>query len=170
MNAPLNTAVIVYNELKERLIREFEFDGDDPVILDTLDGLQDLKERLVWLAREAQRAEAFAEAIKEIIAENKERKDRFERRSDKLRALIAWAMQETGIKKIEEADMTISQRVNNPSIVTTIDPEDAPEQFRKVKTTYSFDIKTIYEELSDGKKFDWAHFGNASPSITIRTK
>jgi hypothetical protein len=171
MNAPLSQSVIIYNELRDRLASEFDLEDDDQALLDTLDGLQDLKERLIWMAREAERSEQFAEAIKAIIADNQERRKRFEVRSEKLRKMIAWAMQETGMKKIDDCpDMTISLRQNPPSLVTTIEPEDAPIDYRKAKVTYTFDKTKIKAALDGGADLDWAHLNNGGQSVTIRTR
>lgn len=169
MNAPLNQDVTIYNVMKARLIDEYGLDEDDTALLDTLDGMSDIKERLVWLAREARRTEAFSDSLKEIIKENRERKDRFDKRADKLRALIAWAMQETDIRKIEAAEMTLSMRMNAPSLVTTIEPENAPDWARKEKITYTFDRDAIKEHL-EHEELEWAHMNNGAPSVTIRTK
>jgi hypothetical protein len=81
-------------------------------------------------------------------------------------------MQEAGLKKVEAADVTLSIRNNPPSLVTTIEPEDAPEQFRTVKTTYAFDKKAIKEALlcGDMSAMEFASLNNQPPSLQIRTK
>jgi seryl-tRNA synthetase len=170
LSPPLSNTVAIYNAIKAQLAEEFDLADDDAALLDTLEGETNLKEVLAYMAREATRYEAFAEAIKRIIEENKDRKDRFERKSDKLRQSIGWAMQEAGLKKVEAADVTLSLRNNPPSLVTTIEPEDAPEQFRTVKTTYAFDKKAIKEALMAGDMLAFASLNNQPASLQIRTK
>jgi hypothetical protein len=167
---PLSNSVAIYNAIKAQITEAYNLDGDDQVLFDTLEGLTDLNEMLAAMAREAKRAEEYAEAIKRIIDENKERKDRFERKADKLRQSIGWAMQEAGLKKVEAADVTLSLRNNPPSLVTTIEPEEAPEQFRTVKTTYAFDKKAIKEALAAGDMLSFAYLNNQPQSVAIRTK
>jgi Zn-dependent M32 family carboxypeptidase len=167
---PLSNTVAIYNAIKAQLAEEFDLENDDAALLGTLDGETNLHEILSDMAREVERYEGFAEALKRIIEQNKERKDRFERKADKLRQSIGWAMQEAGLKKVESADVTLSLRNNPPSLVTTIEPEDAPEQFRTVKTTYAFDKKAIKEALLEGDSLSFAHLNNQPPSLQIRTR
>lgn len=167
---PLSNTVAIYNAIKAQLAEEFDLEDDDAALLDTVDGETDLKEVLAGMAAIVNTYEEYAEALKRIIDANKERKDRFERKADKLRQSIGWAMQEAGLKKVEAADVTLSLRNNPPSLVTTIEPEDAPENFRTVKTTYAFDKKAIKEAIAEGDGPEWAHLNNQPPSLQIRSK
>jgi seryl-tRNA synthetase len=171
MNAPvLSNTVAIYNAIKAQLAEEFDLEEDDAALLDTLDGESNLKDVLSAMAREVERCEEFAEAINNIIVSNKQRKERFERKADKLRQSIGWAMQEAGLKKVEAADVTLSLRNNPPSLVTTCEPEDAPDNFRTVKTTYAFDKKAIKEALAEGDILSFAYLNNQPQSVQIRTK
>jgi lipid II:glycine glycyltransferase (peptidoglycan interpeptide bridge formation enzyme) len=170
MNGPLSQSVIVYNELKDRIAREFGLEEDDQALLDTLEGETDLQSRLIWLARQANEAEEFATAMKAIMADNKARRDRFEAKAEKLRSLIAWAMQEVGLTKIAAPDVTLSLRMLAPQLVTTTEAESVPDEFRKVKVSYTFDKDAIKAAINNGQQIEWAHYGNASPSLTIRTR
>jgi len=170
MTLQLDQSLRVYQDLKERLMIEYGLADEDPALLDTLEGATDLHERLVILARKAVEAESFAEAVGSIIADNRERKARFERSADKLRNLVAWGMQEAGIPKIAAPDMTLSQRIGPKSLATTIDPESADDRFVITKTEKRFDTKAIRAALEAGEELDWARLNNGAPSLTIRTK
>mgnify|MGYP003349672908 CR=1 FL=1 len=152
MNATaLTTSVMIYTALKAQIMEQFALQEDDETLIDTLEGATDLHEVIAALAREADRAEEFSEAIKLIMDQNKERKDRFERKADKLRSVILWAMQEANLPKVQAPDLTISLRKNPPSLATSIEPQDAPEIYRKEKTTYTFDKARIKMALEIGR-------------------
>lgn len=172
MNAPLSTDVKVYQQIKERLMRDFCLGEDDQALIDTLDGLSDLKERISILARRANERKYLAAGLKALIEDQKLRMKRLEDGEEKLRELVAWAMQEAGIDKITAPDMTISQRMGVPPlIVEPIDPEPfAKSDFVRTKTIYSWDKDAIGRALNEGRLVPFAHFGNPRPQLTIRTK
>jgi hypothetical protein len=169
----IGTEVQIYNTLKERLKEVFDLEDDDEALLDTLDGETGLSDVILKLVRDAKRSEAFAEGMKAIIADNVTRKKRFEARADKLRALAAWAMQEVGLTKVEDAGMSVSQRQGKPSLVIggQCEPGDTTP-FTKQKTVYSWDLPALREavEYRDPEALEIAWLSNAKPVLTIRTK
>jgi hypothetical protein len=172
MHAPLSTDVKVYQQIKERLIRDYALGEDDQALIDTLDGCSDLKERITALARKANERKYLAAGLKALIDDQKARLKRLEEGEEKLRDLVAWAMSEAGIDKITAPDMTISQRMGaKPLLIDPIDPEKyAGSDYVREKVTYSFDRDAIKRAMNEGAVIPWARFGNPAPVLTIRTK
>jgi hypothetical protein len=171
MSGPLTHELRLYNHLKERLKLEFDLEEGDEALVDTLDGMTDLKERLVYLARCVRDTDADIAALKGIISEMKARQERFEVRREKLRGVISWCMSEAGIKSIPAPDLTLSTRQGQPpTIIDPIDPETGPARFVRVVTTFSWDKVAIRSALEAGESLDFARLGNASTVLTLRTK
>ena len=165
----LTTATAVYNAMKERLMEEFGLHNGEETLHDTLEGATDLHDLIARAAREARHEEAMAEAIKAIINEAYERKQRRQAKADRLRAAIAWAMQDAELKKIDACDMTISQRMGHPKVVyKDEDPSRWPDEMCITKRELN---KTkIKAALMEGASLPSAHLGNAMPVLTIRAK
>jgi hypothetical protein len=169
--ANISSEIQIYQILKLRIMEAFNLEDDDQALIDTLEGQTPIKDIIVQLIRDAERAEAFAEGIKTIIKDNQARKERLETRVEKLRAMASWAMQETGLKKIEESDMTISQRQEIPPLVITREP-DITTPFTKMKEIYSWDKVALRAAVESGNQSATAiaYLGNAKPVLTVRTK
>lgn len=170
-NAPLSHDVKVYQTLKERLVRDFELSEHDQALIDSLDGLSDLKERIIALARKANERKYLAAGLKALIDDQKARLQRLEDGEEKLRELIAWAMSEAAIDKITAPDLTLSCRMGVPPLVIGIQPEEVPQSdYVKAKTTYAFDKDAIKRALNEGEDINWACWGNPKPVLSIRNK
>lgn len=172
MDARLERDVVIYNAIRERLTAFLGEGAADSDIMRSLETQSDLHMRLLVMAREAQRCEAFAEAMQSIIKDNQERKARFERKKEKLRELIAWAMQETDLPKIPAPDLTISQRMGKAPLV--IDGEagtvDHSAKYVLTKEVHSWNKERIRADLEAGDELSFARLGNPQPVLTIRTK
>jgi len=170
--ANINTEVAIWNTLKERLALAYQLDDDDEALLQTLEGELPLTDIILQMVREAKHAEAYAEGLKAIIADNQARKRRLEEKAEKLRGLAAWAMGEVGLTKLQEADVTISMRMGKSAPVIDVpDPmDDGP--YVKSKITYSWDKDALREGIGigDADALAIAHMSNPKPTITIRTK
>jgi hypothetical protein len=153
-------------------MRDFMLSEDDQALIDSLDGLSDLKERIIALARQATERKYLAAGLKALIEDQKARLRRLEEGEEKLRDMIAWAMSEAGIDSIKSPDMTISNRIGVPPLVLDeYDPEKfAGTDYVRSKTTYAFDKDAIKRALNEGEEIAWARFGNARPTLTIRNK
>ena len=171
--ANLRTEIEVYNVLKTRLAEAYSLEDDDAALLDTLEGASPIQDIIIKMCRDAKLAEAYAEAMKAIIADNAARKKRHETRAEKLRELAVWAMQEISLKKIEEADLTISQRTGEKKLIVTTDADiSSPERFTRMKEVYSWDREAlrVAVESGDQQAMAIAYLDNAFPILTIRTK
>ena len=167
MTAPLiSDSVRIFTELRHRLLAE-DPDLDEATLADTLEGATDLQERVARLCRAAIESEALATSLAGMIRDMQARRKRFDERSDRLRALALWAMQEAGLSKIIAADATIT--VGRPrAAVEIIDLHQLPPHLIDYEPKPN---KTaIRAELEAGRMVPGAAFSNASPCLTIRTK
>ena len=166
----------VVSELVERLSNAVHGPDEDAEFLGLqLDSAAQGLEALCLAAlREAREAEAHAEALKSIIADNKARKDRLETKAEKIRAAVAQAMADAGLPKIVSADLTVSFRANKPSIAFACEPDltivDQYGGFIKMKEVYSWDKEAVLEWLDAGNTLSFAKLTNAAPSLTLRSK
>ncbi len=166
----------VVSELVERLSNAVHGPDEDAEFLGLqLDSAAQGLEALCLAAlREAREAEAHAEALKSIIADNKARKDRLETKAEKIRAAVAQAMAEAGLPKITAPDLTVSFRANKPSIAFACEPDltivDQYGGFIKMKEVYSWDKEAVLEWLDAGNTLSFAKLTNAAPSLTLRSK
>lgn len=165
MNAPISHAAANHALLRERLANEFGLDAEDQALADTLDGISDFKELAIYALREARRREGYAEAIKAIIAENRERQKRHDDAATRIRNLVAAAMMEAGEKKIEAADMTVTLRDGKRGVVLT---GDVPVEYCTVKETFTPNKTLIREAIEGGDFIPFAELTNAEPILTVR--
>jgi len=173
MNAPLSTAVATHVALREKLKAEFGLEDGEEALVDTLDGLSDLKELITLAARQARYEEAQADACKALIKDMQDRKARREAKAEKLRNAILWAMEDAGEPRIDAPDLTISLRKLTPSLIVVGEPSaTSPAPYTKATTTFSWDKSALKQgvEIGDPAALEIAHFANQRPSLTIRTK
>lgn len=155
-------------ELKERLQAGFDLDDDDLALWDTIEGETTLKERLVAILRKAAECDAFEDALGEMINKMQTRKQRMKNKSEKLRNLVAWAMSECGMKKIDAADLTVTLAKGRPPLLITNEVA-AAEQFR-LERKPEVDRTKLRQFLESGQRLWYATLGNPSNHLTIRTK
>jgi len=172
MNSPLSKAAAVYNELRERLKAEYALEDGEDALIDTLDGISDLKEMVAAAARQARYEKAMADGCKSIIANIQERKKRREEKAYRLRAAIAHAMQEAGEKKIDAPDMTISVRNGTEKLIIDGDPARGPDCFviETVTRTWNIDAIAAARESFDEEALSISHWSNPEPVLTLRSK
>lgn len=168
MDALLSHDVRIYLDLKERLKAEFGLDDDDQTLLDTLDGETELDGHLIAMLRKARHDEANAEALANIIKDNQERKKRLEARAGKLRALVTWALSETGQKRLEAPDFTASLAKSKPPLLVT-DEETAITIFPKCRPP-ELDRAALRESLLNGARHSFAALGNPEFHLTVRVR
>lgn len=168
----LRSSATDYARQRDELIAATGMDVDDECLIDTLQGITNLDELIVRAAREAKYAEAMAEAVKAIISENQERRQRLSDKADKIRAAIARAMQDAGLPKIIAPDLTlsISRRKPAPKVV---DVDALPAWAMKMVTTSAIDrdaIKEAFEEDPQGFSCPGCVVTNGEPVLRIGGK
>lgn len=159
--------------LIERLAAAMDMATDDPAIRDTAEGESDLPDLAAWALRECRVIESRADALDAIIDNMKARQKRLESSAEKIRETVAMALHEagygTGKKALALPDMTISVTQRSK---LSIDEAQLPAEFKReiVTTTIKTDRDKINAAIDAGQIIPGVTFGNASPSITVRTK
>jgi hypothetical protein len=167
----LNHAARNHSLLIERLAAAMDMAADDSAIRDTAEGESDLPELAAWALRECRVIEAKAKALGDIIDTMKGRQTRLELAAEKTREAVALALFEagygTGKKALALPDMTISvtQRAK-----LTIDDDQLPDEFKREVITIKVDREKVNAAIDAGQIIPGVTFGNAAPSITVRTK
>ena len=164
---PLNREVSKHKLLKDRLCASYpEFDVDE--LADTLEGLTDLNEMIAALIRSALVDEALQQGLKARLQDMKERLTRLEHRSAKKRSLALEAMNEVGLKKLDEPDFTASARRGIPGLVIVAEDE-VPEDYW-VPQPAKLDRQSLLADLKLGASINGTELSKPKPSLSVRTK
>lgn len=168
MHDNIQASVRIYNVMREQLLFENKnLSEDDQTLIDTLDGMSDLHEKIAALVRDSVRIKAMANALKIIIDDNAVRRHRFEAKAERLRALASWALQEADIPKLESPDMTISNYIGPPHVIIT-DADAVPDEFCKFERTPK--KQEIADELKSGRFVPYAVWSNPERVLKVHTK
>jgi len=172
MNAPLSYRANLVSELQSRLAEAMNDEDADFIAGQLVDAGGDLERSCLAALREARQSEAYAEALKTIIADNRARKERLEARAEKIRAAVAQAMAEAGLPKIVSADMTVSFRMGKAPLIIDREPELADEAlgWADAKVTYTWKKDFIRKQLEAGGTSEVFRLGNPAPVLTLRGK
>jgi len=156
-----------YIWLREELLR-VHGDVDEDTLVDTLEGLSTLPEMLSVAVRAVLDDQALCEALKQRLNDLKHRLDRLETRIQATRMLVAEAMDEAGVKKIMEADFTLSLRTGVPPL-QIIDEDAIPDRYWTPQPP-RLERGDLKRALADGKDIPGAVLGEGVPSITVRVR
>ena len=168
MPVDLHRSAAVYAEMRERLITQFGLEEDEPTLLDTLSGETDLDDAIAIVLRAAQRAEADADAVEAIMDANKARKARHEARAERLRASVAQAMSDAGLKTVRAPDMTVSLRATKPRLLID-DATKLPPAYVVEITETKPNKDAIRDALVAGEAVPGARLTNGGVAITVRS-
>ena len=97
-----------------------------------------------------------------------ERISRFAARADKKRELLTSVMERADLRKLTEADFTVSLRRVPPPLVV-IDEQAIPESYW-VPQPARLDRQSLLAALRGGRDVHGAILGNAALSLAVRTK
>jgi len=133
----------------------------------TLESETELPEFLARVVARMQDTDAKITGIGDLIASLKARCDRFEQRSDAMRALAFKVLMQAGVKKLELAAATLSIRAGQPRVIIT-DEAALPPDCVRVRTEPN---KTaIKDRLGRGEPVPGAEMSNAEPMLAVRVK
>jgi hypothetical protein len=156
-----------YSLLKERLLVLYP-DFDQETLLDTLEGITNLHEMIAAVIRSALVDEALQAGLRIRLDEMRQRLSRLAERGLKKRQLALEAMNEAGLKKLEQPDFTASARLGALPLVVTSE-RDVPESYWTPQRP-RLDRQTLTSDLRRGNQVAGACLGNAAPILTVRTK
>ena len=140
---------------------------EDPDFATLVESECDAIERLRRMLRAARYAEANAKAVKEMEAEMKDRRARFEGKAETLRAIVKQAMEQIGLPKLEAPDFTASLTASRPGVVIE-DEESIPSQLCRIKREP--DKTAIRKALEEGEAIPGASLAPASQTLTVRVR
>src|SRR5262249_26034093 len=109
------------------IAREFP-EADEETLLDTIEGASDLPPLLAAVLRSRFEDLGLAEALRQRLEAMRARLERIESRAEQKRVLVATAMQEAGLKKLVEPEVTASLPPR-PSQLIVIAQTPVPEEF-----------------------------------------
>jgi len=133
----------------------------------TLESETELHEFLARVIARMQDTDAKIEGLGGLIVQLKARCDRFEQRSDAMRALALRVMNWAEVRKIELPQATLSIRAGQPKVIIT-DESSLPPDCVRVRTEPN---KTaIKEQLERGEHVPGAELSNSEPTLAVRVK
>lgn len=147
-------------------LRAAGIDEDDPHFGELLASETDVQDRLRRIIRASRHTKADAQTLAGMIDDMRARKTRLEKKADGLKAAVAWAMAEIGMKRIEAADFTASLGSGKAKVVIT-DADALPDECCVIKREPS--KVAIAVALEEGPVAG-AEWGNPEPVLTVRTR
>jgi hypothetical protein len=143
-------------------------DGDEDFIRDTLEGETDLEGLVGKLLASIGEDEAHEAGLKAYLDDMKARKDRFGKRADTKRTLIANALEIAGQKKVETPFATVTLAAVKPKAIVT-EEADIPTDYWKPQAP-KLDLTALSAALRDGAEIPGATLSNGSITVTIRKR
>jgi len=113
--------------------------------------------------------DAKAETVQQRRADLKIRADRFNRRSEELRHILADLMGTLNQRQCELAEFTVSRTQGRDAVIIT-DPAKLPGKYVDVRTEFFPSKARILADLREGVVIEGAELKPAGHHITIRTK
>ena len=112
--------------------------------------------------------EALATGLRSRLDEMKQRLGRLDERGAKKRQLALDAMNDVGLKKLEQPDFTATARIGSPSLVVVA--EDLIPQAYWVPQPPRLDRQGLLAELKRGGDVAGTQLSNSNPVLSVRTK
>lgn len=141
-------------------------DSDDTWQI-ALESETDVKEYLRTVERKREDAAALEQALSLTIDALRQRKARFERREQAMRALMFSAMQWADLTKVELAEATLSIRNGTPKVIV-VDESQIPDEFMRIKREP--DKILLKEALSNFEDVPGATLSNSEQVLSVRVK
>ena len=156
-----------YQVSRERLLTEWPtLEGE--CLRDTLEGITDLHEMIAAIIRSALVDEALETGLQSRLEEMRQRLARLKDRGTKKRQLALQAMNDVGLKKLEQPDFTASARAGSPALI--IGAEDRIPDTYWIPQPPKLDRQTILGALKRGAEIPGAQLSNPQPVLMVRTK
>jgi hypothetical protein len=144
-----------------------ELAEDDDLALDMFEGETDLLKVVARAVNERAEAETIASAIKERQSALADRRARYERKGEAMRAIIQSLMEATGQEKITLPEATVT--VTSPRVSVNVTDLDAlPQGF--YRTRKEADKTALKAALMAGEEIPGAEMQFGEPGLTIRTR
>jgi hypothetical protein len=166
-NPVLSIEASNYLLLRQRLLADYP-GIDSDTLGDSLEGITNLHEMIAAVIRSALVDEALQAGLRTRIEDMRQRLTRLAERGLKKRRLALEAMNEAGLRKLEQPDFTVSARLGTPSLVVTSE-QSIPEAYW-IAQSPKLDRQALTSDLKRGDEVAGACLGNAAPILVVRTK
>jgi len=167
MTHPLFHELTYHEHIREQIKNEFH-DIDEETLADTLEGLTNLNEMLAVVIRSHLDDMAMVDALKSRVGDMQDRLSRISKRADKKRELVTSVMEQADLKKLAEAEFTVSLRASSAPLIVT-EEGSIPEPFWKPQSP-KLDRQGLITALKSGEQVSGVVLGNPRMAIAIRTK
>jgi hypothetical protein len=157
----------IQQEIAALILLHPELEEDDILRADSIEGETRAFEFLARIVRKIGATRALADGTAEYIGQLQERKARFERREQALRAFCFKVMNTADLKKVELSEATLSIRAGQPKVVI-INEHEIPDAFMRIKKEP--DKTKIKTALQANEYVAGTALSNSEPALTIRTK
>ena len=164
---PLRIETLNYQQLRELLLAD-DPTLDEDTLRDTLEGITNLHEMIAAVIRSALVDEALQAGLRTRIEDMRQRLARLAERGFKKRQLALEAMNEAGLKKLEQPDFTASTRLGAPPLIVNSEG-DIPGSYW-IPQPPRLDRQTLTSDLRRGDEVPGVCLGNPALIITVRTK
>ena len=142
-------------------------DGDEQLLLDSLEGETDFHKFIDAILRRMLPTEACADGIGDLILDIKVRQERFEQRIEGLRLLAFKMMNVAAVRKVERPGATLNVRASPPKVIIT-DEALLPADCVRVRTEPNKIV--IKERLARGEPVPGAEMSNREEVLAVRVK
>lgn len=152
----------ITDQYKQAFLTLADSELPDEVINDTLEGLEgEIEVKGLNVAAHFQNLEAESAAIKNAIELMTKRKKAIDNKVVRMKSYLLSHMQDCGITEISCPEFCVKVKKNPPSVV--IYDEDAlPPDYKKVKTTESWDKTAIKADIKSGLEIEGAKLEQGS--------
>jgi predicted RNA-binding protein len=153
----------------ENLVRRYPEIAEDAVLrADMLDGETEISEVLTDLIRVGEDARALRDATKQQLANLKARAERFDRRLEFSREMMAALLDVANLRKWELPEATVYLRNNPRQLVGDLNADALPDDLVKIER--SPDKAKIKDALKAGRVIEGVQLSNAAPSLVVTVK
>jgi Siphovirus Gp157 len=163
----LTSELQYYQRVRERLLEHLP-EADEETVRDTLEGITDVHEIIAAVIRSALVDEALQTGLRTRIEDMRRRLARLAERGFKKRQLALEAMNEAGLKKLEQPDFTASARAGSPPLIV-VSQGVIPEDYWLPQPP-KLDRQSLLAALKQGHQVPGAELGNPKPTLAVRTK
>ena len=140
---------------------------DELFQMDVLEGETDLLELLREIERKRRTADTLAEAVALEIKALRERRDRFVRRDEALRAFMFKLMEHAQLQKAELPEATLSIRRGQQRVIIEDENRIPDDYCRIIREPDKIKIKAALQEF---KPVAGCTLSNAEPTLAVRIK
>ena len=167
MTHPVKHQLAGYQHLRQQLETVYP-EIDEETLRDTLEGATNLHAAITVIMRSYLEDLALTETLRRRIREMQERLARLDRRSESKKNLVTDVMSQADLKKIVEADFTVSLRQLQPALLI-LDESAIPKDYWNPQPP-KLDRQAITAALKAGEEIGGAALGNGGLTIAVRTK